>query len=221
MTWRVEAGDRARWIALCGVGEVLGLAAGALWYVWVEQAFGHPEDMVQRIPVWFFLALAGLLEGAVLGSMQAFALRRIYPSLPIGLWINLTIVIAIIGWAIGSSFNVFGAPALEGQALAEPPLAMQLAIAAGFGLIIGAAFGAAQMMALSKAASNAGLWIWVKALGWALAMPVIVYAAGAVPEGAGFGLIAATALGAGLVAGLIVGVVTSFAFQGMPARTNS
>ena len=76
MDWRVGLGDRARWIALCAAGEVMGLALGAMWYRTIEHAFGAPEDFVQRIPIIFFLALAGLLEGAVLGSMQAFGLRR-------------------------------------------------------------------------------------------------------------------------------------------------
>jgi ABC-type uncharacterized transport system permease subunit len=53
---------------------------------------------------------------------------------------------------------------------------------------------------------------------WTLAVPVIAVSARALAEGASPLYAALVALGAGLAAGLIVGVVTSFAFQGMPAR---
>ena len=215
MVWRVGAADRAKWIALCAAGEVMGLALGAMWYRSIEQAFGAPEDLVQRIPVVFFLALAGLLEGAVLGSMQAFALRRMYPRLPVGLWINMTVVIAVTGWGIGALYDAAAGPLLAQSA---PNLIQEGLIAAAFGAVVGAAYGWGQALAFGRAAHNAKAWIGASVIAWTLALPVIVLAARALPEGVAPHQAALSALAAGLGAGLIVGVVTSFAFQGMPPR---
>ncbi len=218
MTWRVSTADRARWIGLCAAGEVMGLALGAVWYRTIEQAIGVGDDIVGRIPVWFFLALAGLLEGAVLGSLQAFGLRRIYPRLPVGLWINLTIVIAVTGWAIGSAYDKFAGPLM---ARSSPSVVQEALIAAIFGAVIGLAYGVAQSVALARAAKNAKAWVGASVIAWTLAVPVIVVSARAMADGAGVLLAAGVAVGAGLVAGLIVGMVTSFAFQGMPAHEGS
>jgi hypothetical protein len=218
MTWRVSWADRARWIGLCTIGEVMGLALGAVWYRTIEQAVGVGDDIIGRIPVWFFLALAGLLEGAVLGSMQAFGLRRIYPRLPVGHWINVTILIAVTGWALGSVYDAFAGPLLARSA---PNIIQEALIAAAFGALIGLGYGALQSMALGRAANNAKAWGGASVIAWTLAVPVIAVSARGFAEGASPIDAAIVALAAGLVAGLIVGVVTSFAFQGMPARNTA
>lgn len=215
MVWRVGAADRFRWIGLCAAGEVMGLALGAMWYRTIENAFGAPEDFVQRIPVLFFLALAGLLEGAVLGSMQAFGLRRLYPRLPIGLWINMTVIIAVTGWGLGAAYDAAAGPLLAQSALY---VIQDGLIAAAFGAVVGLAYGWGQAIAFGRAAHNAKAWIGASVIAWTFALPVIVVASRALPEGVAPLPAALSALAAGLAAGLIVGVVTSFAFQGMPPR---
>lgn len=215
MVWRVGEADRLRWIALCAVGEVMGLALGAMWYRSIEQVFGAPEDFVQRIPVLFFLALAGLLEGAVLGSLQAYGLRRLYPRLPVGLWINMTVIIAVTGWGLGAIYDAAAGPLLAHSA---PNLIQEGLIAAAFGAAVGLAYGWGQALAFGRAAHNAKAWIGASVIAWTFALPVIVLAARTLPDGVAPIQAGLSALAAGLVAGLIVGVVTSFAFQGMPPR---
>jgi hypothetical protein len=217
MAWSVKTDDLKRWALYCAAGEVLGIGAGALWYGLIDRAFGTPDDLVQRIPVWFFLALSGLLEGAVLGQLQARALRVIYPKLSTGLWINLTIVLAVIGWGVGAAIPTFVAPALA-PAFAEPALGPTLAFAALFGMAVGAAFGAVQMIALRRGASRAFWWIPANMAGWGLGLPIIYAVATTMPDNApGLAILLAGA-GAGLCAGLVVGGVTGAFFRFMPPR---
>ena len=93
-------------------------------------------------------------------------------------------------------------------------MALILAMAAGFGLLIGAIFGAVQGLALMRGAERAWLWIAANALGWGVALPVIYAAA----SEAGGNIAAPAAAGAGLVAGLLLGLVTGAFLRWMPPK---
>jgi hypothetical protein len=217
MNWTPDKKEVLRWILLCALAEVLGIAAGAFWYSTIDELFGTPQDFVQRLPVWFLLALSGLLEGAILGSMQAWGLVRIYPNLSVGRWINVTILLAIAGWALGAAIPTFMAPAFAGGGGGEPTLSATLAFAAIFGLIVGALFGAIQYGVLRTAAFNASRWIPANAIGWAIGLPIVYWAATTTPEGVGTAEILMRGLWSGALAGLAIGLCTAAAFWLMPA----
>ncbi|MBX9796930.1 hypothetical protein [Sphingomonas sp.] len=204
------------WVLLCAGAEMLGIALAAGWWLAADSLNPEPRTFIARLAMLELKGLAGLVEGLVLGSIQAWWLKARYPTLPATLWVLLTTALAVIGWGLGSSFAIFSttgaAPPPPAAALAPPMVAL---LAATIGAPLGALFGAAQWLALRQGARRAHLWIGANAIGWALALPC-VYLAASIDAGSP-GATALLALAGGCAAGLVLGVATGQAFALMPA----
>lgn len=206
------------WVAMCATAELLGIAAGAAWWVAMDRLDPEPATRAAQWLALLAKAGSGLVEGVVLGIGQAAALRRIYPALPVARWVALTVALAALGWAAGSAIPIFTADAGAGAEPFELSSATVAALAAGFGAAIGAAFGAVQRLALRHVAERSHWWIVVNAAGWALALPIIYLAAGAGPPDRPMAAIVGAGLASGLAAGLVLGVVTGLGFWRMPPK---
>ncbi|MCW3836095.1 hypothetical protein ACFQ1E_08585 [Sphingomonas canadensis] len=206
-----------RWVIACAAGELIGIAVAALWWVTMDRIEPDPVSAAAKAAMLAAKGLSGLFEGAVLGLLQAHALRAFYPRLSAARWTGATIAVAMAGWVIGSSFSVLASSVPAGPPPPDPGALATAVMAAAFGLAVGALFGGAQAIALRGAARASGWWVLFNALGWAVALPFIYLAAG-VDLGIGIAGAVLNGLAGGCAAGAMLGLVTALAFRRMPAR---
>ncbi|PHY20381.1 hypothetical protein [Caulobacter sp. BP25] len=203
-------GEWVVWVLLTALAELVGILLGASWWVWADGLMPDPNGLFWQICMLLLKALSGVPEGMVLGLVQANLMSRRLPELSIVRWTTATCVVAVIGWAAGSSFSIF-ATGDGGAGSFDPSVGQTLLMAAGLGLALGAVFGGVQTLALGGLGVKRWPWIVGNAIGWGLGLPAIYLAA------SGVALAPVWLLGAigGLVAGALVGVATAVAFAAM------
>jgi hypothetical protein len=219
---KVEPISLVRWSIACGLAELGGIALAALWWVLVDRVDPAPAGPMAQVAILLGKGAAGLIEGAILGYVQAAVLKRGYPALSIGAWMIATITLASFGWLLGSAPSVLIA---SEQALAppldEPSLGTIILFAAYFGLAVGTAFGAAQWLVFRRAAHGAVWWIPANMAGWAIALQII-YAVASVGGGSpSLAEVLARGLIGGLAAGLLLGFATGLAFRKIGPSDNN
>jgi hypothetical protein len=203
-----------RWILACGLGELLGLSAAAV-ALWANARAGEPESAMEKAVVLLSAIGAGVLEGAITGTLQWLVLRRRYADLRGGAWVGATIAVATLGWAAGMSVPLFlVAPDAGSPPPAEPSLAFIIAFACLFGAIAGALFGGAQAAALAPHVRRVWPWIAGNAVGFALGLPFTYVAGGVLSESPL--MIALVGGGSGLAMGLAVALSTAVALRALP-----
>ena len=204
---------RVGWVLACVIGEALGMALVASIYA------GLARGLLSGEAVWTLVAGAG--EGVALGGAQALAFRRYRartarPSLP--LWVGLTMVVAMLGYAGALTTRLGGGGENAALAGAAPPLWAIGLMGAAMGAVLGPLFGAAQGLALRKAHGiSRAAWVLANLVGWMAAMPVIMLAASLVGQDWPLWRIALAGAGAGAGAGALIGASTSLAL-GKTAR---
>ena len=133
-----------RWIAACAIGETLGIALAACWWVAVDRIDPEPVTLTAKLAMLAAKSAAGIVEGGVLGMLQAWALRLRYPALSPTDWTLATIALAVLGWAVALPAIYLAASADLGLGLAG----VALGGLAG-GAIAGALLGAVTSLAFA------------------------------------------------------------------------
>ena len=198
------------WIIANSIGETLGLAGAALIS---SIAFGAMPESVEPFHLLLFfllVALAGLIEGGLLGHFQAKTLRHIFDQIPTSIWTMRTMLAGAICWILGASpfvyFSLFvGAEAVIVQ---EPSIWMLLLFSALSGLILGGIIGYVQGGLLKKQGVSRWSWGLSSALGWLIGVSIIFLFASLPNEGSSVIAIILLAVLAGLLAGAAVAVTT-------------
>ena len=186
---------RVKWIVACTVGEALGIAAVATTYAAIDRGYLAPAAP--------WILGAGAWEGLCLGVAQALVLQAL--GIRPRIWVALTMLAAAAGYGL----SVIGGAGGTGEG-SGPALSMLLVLGAGMGVVMGALMGATQWVgARSKLAFLP--WIGANALGWALAMVVIMIAATSMPGSWPLYCIAIAGAVAGAIGGLLVGAATMLA----------
>lgn len=175
-----------RWVWANGLAEaaglgttfLLGLAAAPVLAAWQG-----PVEVLGGAALAIVLGM--VLEGAVVGTAQAWALPAA-TMVPRGAWIRATVIGAGLAWSIGMVPSTAVAllspsPAPEGAAAEGPGPLVTIALAALLGAITGPILGAAQARVLRTVTSNAGRWLWANAVAWAVGMPLIFVGMDLVP----------------------------------------
>lgn len=196
------------WVLVCALAELLGIGIGAGWWIGMDQLNPEPTSTAAKWISLFLKSLSGVVEGAVLGTLQALVLRRIYPRLPVRKWIALTVGLAVLGWAVGSGIPLFANFSGPQPEPLDPPLGWTLLASGLMGLLLGTLFGAVQMIAFQEAAENTHIWIVVNALGWGIALPIIYAAASIGSPDMSLQSMLLQAVVAGSLAGVILGSIT-------------
>ncbi len=188
------------WVVANGVGEALGLGGAAVAGVLVL------DSLRADLPtVWARLLSAvvfGVILGAVVGLAQATVLRWPLPFLRRRTWVAATTLGGTIGWL---AVSVPLLDQMTGRAMSG--LAGQLVTAAGIGLVAGPILGVPQWAVLREHVPQATPWIWANTAAWTLGAPAVVLAAGSVPTGAAWYVVAALALPGLSAAGAMVGAI--------------
>ena len=203
-----------RWTLVCGLAEVVGMAAAATAAGVGLLVVGEPDSWSSGLAVWVLALLGGAVEGLAVGGLQARVLRGWLPELSVRRFVAATVAVALAGWALGMAFPSFVAwqlsPSTASGAEPNQLLMLGLGVTGGalMGAVTGAVFGAAQGWALQPEVLHPRRWVWANVWGWAAGMAVIMLGATA-PSGP-WPLPQLTALGVvtGLAAGLAVGAVT-------------
>lgn len=149
------------------------LAARGLWQTWFRwttagefAGFLAPAlvGAVSSSPQ--LLVLAGLAEGAVLGTAQAVVLRRVDRTVNGRGWVGATALAAGFAWTVALL------AANNGERLNTLPLAVVLPLAAIAGIAVLMSLGTAQWFVLRDHFRGAHLWIWANAVAWAAGLLV-------------------------------------------------
>lgn len=197
-----------RWVLACTIAETCGMAASA--------GAARAAAPVGAVAGLLLVLAGGLVEGTALGLFQSSVLRERLGGRRGG-WVLATVLVAGLGWALGSA-----PAALSGDDQgAAPPLGVVLLGAAAMGLVMGAVLGAAQAAVLRHHVRHPWRWSVANACGWAVAMPLVFL--GATTAGAGWAWPVLVGYGAltGAVAGAALGVVTAAwlpSLDGIPVR---
>lgn len=197
------------WIGANAVGELLGLgfvfAGGFALFALV----GEPTTAAAALGLVGAAALLGAVEGAVVGTAQAFVLRPLFPRMARRAWVAATVVGAVVTWLLGmipSTLGSFQSSPAEGPP-PEPPSWLVPLLAAALGAVGGLLLAAAQGWVLRRHARGAGWWLLANALAWAVGMPWIFWLVGiTVAERRTLASFLLFLLGLG-VAGALVGAV--------------
>lgn len=195
------------WIAANAAGEILGLGVAVLLAVGLAQTHTLPPGLELLIVTGAFLVI-GVYEGALVGTAQWLALRRVLPRVSARSWIGATAIGATVAWILGrlpSALSDWRGGGDGAIVTTSPSMTILLSIVAGAAL--GAILGAAQWFVLRRHLPRARMWIVANALAWMCAMPVIFLAAALPGEHASLPAIGALVLLAVGLAGAIVGLV--------------
>jgi hypothetical protein len=213
-----------RWIAANGVGEALGLGTTFALGVLIAPSLGGDASVAGVLAGAAAAVILGtLLEGVVVGAFQAGALRGPLPGLSRRDWIVATAIGAGVAWLLGMIPSTLMTLAEHGETVAasppvEPPMLMQLGLAALLGLVLGPVLALPQWCVLRPQVWHAGRWIWANALAWAAGMPVIFACMDLLPwESGGLRLYAGLFLVAA-AAGTLVGGIHGRVLLGMLPR---
>jgi hypothetical protein len=202
-----------RWVIANGLGEFIGLTTTLAM---TAGLFSANDDLG---PGAALLAAAGVavagaaVEGVVVGFAQWSVLRRALPQLQWRPWVRATAVGALVAWLLGmmpSTFFQAMAATAETTSVApafDPPLILQLVMAAVMGFALGPILGIPQWLVLRAHLPRVGRWVLANAVAWTAGMPMIFLATGLIGTEWTAAQIGATVAVGCLAAGLVVGAV--------------
>jgi hypothetical protein len=222
-TTSLRAGFYLRWILAngCaeflanGCAEFLGLGTTLGLGAWLARTRPSLDTSPASALVTALGAiLAGtFLEGALLGTCQAWVLKRALPAFEALRWIRATALGAALAWTLGMipstlmSIRAAAHPQPATATPAEPGLGLTLLLAAGMGAVLGPFLGIPQGRIIRVHGMGVGRWVIANSSAWALGRPVIFLATALVNETSSAASVGLALGGATLLAGLVVGAV--------------
>jgi hypothetical protein len=173
------AGLLARWVLANSLGELAGLGGVALLAAALVPAVQRslPGSVAAPLATAAVMVALGSLEGAVVGSAQAWAL--VGTGIPTRQWIQATVFGAVLAWALGmapSTVLALAGPPGGAPSGAGPSPPVRLLLAAGLGLVAGPILAGLQLGVLRGHATRAWRWLLANSLGWGLGMPLVFLA---------------------------------------------
>ena len=202
-----------RWTLNCAAGELLGIGFAGLLAFLANTTFGEPESLFAKLNVLLLMLMAGFIEGSLLGYFQWRVLKEKFSKLPMRVWMEWTIAVAVLGWFLGMLPSLFFIPANPDPSMQSGGIDFDnpwifVLLSVSMGLILGAVFGLFQWFALRKYAEKAEVWILANALGWGVGLGWIFLFASLPDENSGiFFTVFVGAIG-GILAGLSIGAIT-------------
>lgn len=208
---KILSNFQLRWVAACGIGELLGISVAALIAVIATNVFSDATELIDKLFYLLLMLCAGALEGLILGYFQWYVLREKIGALDKSDWIRYTMNAGIAGWCIGMLFSIFIIDTSDTIIMAdEPSPFLMYGFAVLLGIFLGALFGLFQSIPLRLYAKNSSLWIKANALAWGVAMFWIFVAASIPDETTPVLFILLYAIMGGLLAGTSLGLVTAY-----------
>lgn len=206
-----------RWVVANTVGELLGFglgfAAGALLALLVSESLGT---------ILLAAAVAGGIEGAIVGVAQWTVVRRRLVTIAGRWWVGATVAGAVVAWCVGM---VVGSMAGDALAAGPPPSPLLLlAISGALGAVAGLILAAPQWLLLRREVANAWVWAPAQALAWAVGLILAfvgIDLASAASSPVAFGVgIGVSGLAMGAAAAAMSGLAAAWLLRGQPATSS-
>jgi hypothetical protein len=185
---------RRRWTTAFVIGELVGFVPPAVTGAVLGAADAPDAVLVAG------LTLAGLAEGAALGTAQRRVLRDAAPAVDGQRWVLATTLAAGFAWLVG-----MGGGALLGSGHAGPWL-LALLVPGWVTALVG--MGGAQWLVLRRAVARSARWVPVTAGAWLAGVPIPVVALSTIPNGWPAGVRAVVGVLAAVAMGAVVGSLT-------------
>jgi len=195
-----------RWTLWTTAGELAGFTAPAVAGAWAAAA---------PLPPWLtygLLLAAGFVEGLMLGTAQAWALKPALPRLSRPAFALATGAAAVLAYAVGML------PSTLGDRLGALPLAVLVGGGLVAGLVLLASIGTAQWLVLRRGRYGGPWWIATTAGAWLAGL--LVFVAVSTPlwqPGQPLPQVAAIGLLGGAVMAATVAALTGLAAVRLPA----
>lgn len=132
------------WTASCAAGELIGMAFAAALAVTFDRLLGRTVGAAAVAVAVAAMALAGVVEGSSIAWFQWRVLRRRLPGLRLARWLGATVAVAMLGWMGGTAASLLTASTPSDAGAPDPTVWTVALVAAAFGAVAGAVFGAAQ-----------------------------------------------------------------------------
>lgn len=145
-----------RWICWVSVGELAGFCVPTA-----------AATVLADLPPGALLgamAMAGAVEGTVLGWTQARVLRESLPGVSGRRWVALTATAAALAWFCGMLVPT------TYETWHHWPIPVQLAVLGALAAVLLTSIGVAQWIELRRHVRHAGRWVGASALAWALGL---------------------------------------------------
>lgn len=149
----------SKWLVACVAGEAIALSLSALLGAFVSRLSDDGSGLA------FFMPIVGAIEGAVLGSFQAWALGRDRK------WVGVTSLAIGAAWLVGAIASAF-------EPRASSTLLI-LGVALLFGLLVGALVGFAQ----ARVANASHRWVVANVAAWSTGLVASALLSEMVPWG--------------------------------------
>jgi hypothetical protein len=167
-----------RWIFANAIGELVGL--GSTFAIGFGLFSGPAEGpgILPAILSAFLMTSSGVIEGAVVGWLQWWALRTAFSMTSRRSWIWATVIGALTAWFLGSMPMAIANLASSGQeqAMQEPETSLIMMMAAAMGLAAGLVLAYPQWRVLRQCTGRAWLWLPANCIAWAVGMPLVFLA---------------------------------------------
>lgn len=204
---RAGQGFLARWVIAFVLGEIVGFGLAITLGFTTAPVIDQAPSPVAFVVTIVAAALAGVIEGGVVGWAQWAVARRLRPELRGWAWIRATAAGGAVAWAIGMTL---------GTSLSfprEPPWPVITTGAAALGVLVGAIFGVAQWTVLRHHVHMAGRWIVANAAAWAVGIAVAFGGIGTVPNDAPLVAFILAGMATGAVMALLPAIATCITLQ--------
>ena len=201
------------WISYCVAGWVIALTLSSIIALIVSSYLAEYRSGTPKVVADVLIALAVVLESAVIGYFQWRVLRRLFPTMTRGTWVGSSIIAGASGYCLSwlpTSFALTLALASRiGDTTPGPFTVATFCVVTG--ALVGIVWGMLQFLVLRLHAYRPGSWILASMLAWTIGF-VWMYLAAFVPDRTTspviyVALAAVSGLGLGATVGVIEGRV--------------
>ena len=199
------AGLRRDWTLAMVIGELIGFVAPAVTGATLA-AIGAPDAVLV-----VGLTIAGLVEGAAIGTAQAVVLADHAPEVDRRAWVVATVIAAGFAWFVG-----MGGGALMGGTSVAPAVLLVLLVPVWTAALL--SMGFAQWLVLRRTIPRSGRWVPVTSGAWLLGMMVPIVGLTAAPNAWPAWAHVVIAVASAVVMGLIVGLLTGHTLHRLLVR---
>ncbi len=192
-----------QWVKTVTLGEFLGFIIPS-----VVGAVTFAMNLPQVVQMGA-MVVAGIGEGAVLGSFQARVLGSHIPKFSRPEWVKATMAGAGFAWLLGM------VPSTIGERLTEVPLLVLVPAMAVLGTALLFSIGVLQYRVLRRYVKGAKKWIWINVAAWLMGLVVCFTFIGIAPEGVApvIGFSAAGGLGMAFAMAAVTGIYAARAME--------
>jgi len=189
-----------RWVGAFVVGELIGFVPPALTGALLASVGASDVMLVAGLTV------AGVGEGAVLGTAQAHVLGARWPALSKRRWVTATAGAAGLAWLVGMG----GSAVASGGTV---PAAVAVAVLAPLALLALASMGFLQWRVLRTVVPDSLRWVPINTGAWLLGVMIPVAALSAVPNSWPTAGLVVVAVASAVAMGLVVGSITGLTLE--------